>query len=94
MEAILVTEFGDPSVLSLADVPTPTAQPGQVLIKIHLWMKTEVINNRRSRGLHRSAAPCETLEPLSYALDEPWVLSKSWIQMNISVTASILQLLR
>jgi NADPH:quinone reductase-like Zn-dependent oxidoreductase len=35
MKAILITKFGDPSVLSLADVPTPTAQPGQVLIKIH-----------------------------------------------------------
>ncbi|KAL4906173.1 hypothetical protein BDW74DRAFT_177197 [Aspergillus multicolor] len=35
MKAVLISEFGDPSVLKLTDLPTPTPEPGQVLIKIH-----------------------------------------------------------
>jgi NADPH2:quinone reductase len=34
MRAILVHQFGDPSVLSLEEVPTPTPGPGQVQVKV------------------------------------------------------------
>ncbi|RDW86469.1 uncharacterized protein DSM5745_03111 [Aspergillus mulundensis] len=34
MKTILITEFGDPSVLKLTELPTPSPEPGQVLIKI------------------------------------------------------------
>ncbi|WP_263357323.1 quinone oxidoreductase family protein [Acidicapsa ligni] len=34
MKAIQITETGGPEVLKIADVPTPTPGPGQVLIKI------------------------------------------------------------
>jgi NADPH2:quinone reductase len=35
MKAILVREFGGPDVLQLADVPDPTPQAGQVLVRVH-----------------------------------------------------------
>jgi NADPH2:quinone reductase len=35
MKAIQVSAFGDPSVLHLADLPTPTPGPHQLLIKVH-----------------------------------------------------------
>ena len=34
MRAILVHQFGDPSVLAVEEVPTPTAGPGQVQVKV------------------------------------------------------------
>jgi NADPH:quinone reductase len=34
MRAIQITEFGGPEVLTLAEVPDPTAGPGQVLIEV------------------------------------------------------------
>lgn len=35
MKAQIITTFGDPSVFSAAELPTPTLQPGHVLIKVH-----------------------------------------------------------
>jgi NADPH:quinone reductase len=35
MKAILVHEFGEPSVLRLEEVPTPRPGPGQVLVRMH-----------------------------------------------------------
>src|SRR5215470_6052901 len=35
LKAILIREFGPPSVLRLEDVPTPEPGPGEVLIKVH-----------------------------------------------------------
>lgn len=35
MKAIVIREFGPPSVLRLEDVPTPEPGPGEVLIKVH-----------------------------------------------------------
>ncbi len=35
MKAILIREFGPPSVLRLEEVPTPEPGPGEVLIKVH-----------------------------------------------------------
>src|SRR5947208_9797446 len=35
MKAIRVSEFGEPKVLRLEDVPTPRAGPGQVLVRMH-----------------------------------------------------------
>ena len=35
MKAIRVSEYGGPSVLKLADVPTPPVGPGQVLVRNH-----------------------------------------------------------
>jgi NADPH:quinone reductase-like Zn-dependent oxidoreductase len=34
MRAITVNAFGDPSVLTLADLPTPTPGPGQLLVRV------------------------------------------------------------
>ncbi|MDQ6927079.1 MAG: NADP-dependent oxidoreductase [Actinomycetota bacterium] len=34
MKAIIVPEFGDPSVLTLADIPAPAPGPGQLLISV------------------------------------------------------------
>ena len=34
MKAAIIREFGDPSVLTIADVDTPTPRPGHVLVKI------------------------------------------------------------
>jgi NADPH:quinone reductase len=35
MKAIRVSQFGDPDVLQLAEVPTPRPGPGQVLVRVH-----------------------------------------------------------
>ena len=35
MKAIVIREFGPPSVMKLEDVPTPEPGPGEVLIKVH-----------------------------------------------------------
>ena len=35
MKAIRVSEFGEPKVLQLEDVPTPRPGPGQVLVRMH-----------------------------------------------------------
>jgi NADPH:quinone reductase-like Zn-dependent oxidoreductase len=35
LKAIVIREFGPPSVLRLEDVPTPEPGPGEVLIKVH-----------------------------------------------------------
>ena len=35
MKAIVVREFGEPSVLKLEQVPDPVAGPGQVLVRLH-----------------------------------------------------------
>ena len=35
MRAIRVHQFGDPSVLTLEEVPTPEPGPGQVLVRVH-----------------------------------------------------------
>lgn len=35
MKAILCTRYGPPDVLQLADVPKPTPQPDEVLVKVH-----------------------------------------------------------
>jgi NADPH:quinone reductase len=35
LKAIIIREFGPPSVLRLEDVPTPEPGPGEVLIKVH-----------------------------------------------------------
>ncbi|OJJ60975.1 hypothetical protein ASPSYDRAFT_87538 [Aspergillus sydowii CBS 593.65] len=34
MRAILISQFGPPSVLAITDIPTPTPSPGEVLIKV------------------------------------------------------------
>ncbi|KAL4913712.1 chaperonin 10-like protein [Aspergillus aurantiobrunneus] len=34
MKAIVISQFGPPSVLTITDLPTPTPHPGEVLIKI------------------------------------------------------------
>jgi NADPH2:quinone reductase len=34
MKAILVREFGEPSVMRIADVPAPTLRPGHVLVRL------------------------------------------------------------
>lgn len=34
MKAILISQFGPPSVLTITDIPTPTPSPGEVLIKV------------------------------------------------------------
>lgn len=34
MKAIVVREFGDPSVMQVADIPAPSAGPGQVLVHL------------------------------------------------------------
>lgn len=35
MKAQIITQYGDPSVFKMIDLPTPTAKPGQVLIAVH-----------------------------------------------------------
>ena len=35
MKAIVIREFGPPSVMKLEEVPTPEPGPGEVLIKVH-----------------------------------------------------------
>jgi len=35
MKAVGVTDFGDPDVLKLVDVPRPSAGPGQIRIRVH-----------------------------------------------------------
>lgn len=35
MKAVIVTEFGGPEVLKMADIPIPAIGPDQVLIKVH-----------------------------------------------------------
>lgn len=34
MKAQVITQFGDPAVFHLIDTPTPSIQPGHVLIKV------------------------------------------------------------
>jgi NADPH2:quinone reductase len=36
MKAIQITEYGGPEVLRYVDLPKPTPQPGQVLIRVHV----------------------------------------------------------
>ena len=35
MKAIVIREFGPPSVMKLEEVPTPEPGPGEVLLKVH-----------------------------------------------------------
>lgn len=48
MKAALITQFGDPNVIQLADFPTPEPKPNEVLVKLHtaalnhidIWVRT------------------------------------------------------
>lgn len=50
MKAVLLTDFGGVEHLELADIPTPVAAPGQVLVKIHAASVNPVDTKIRKNG--------------------------------------------
>lgn len=48
MKAQVITQFGDPSVFRSTDIPTPSLQPGHVLIKVHATSVNQIDSKIRS----------------------------------------------
>ena len=46
MKAIVIREFGPPSVMKLEEVPTPKPEPGEVLIKVHAVSVNRTLDTR------------------------------------------------
>jgi NADPH2:quinone reductase len=58
MRAIRITEFGGPEVLALAEVPDPTAGPGQVLIEVdHAGVNYADTHQAENSYLSRTTLP-------------------------------------
>jgi NADPH2:quinone reductase len=56
MKAIRVHEFGEPEVLKFEEVPTPTAGPGQALIKMQA-IGLNYVEIYQRRGLYKGTLP-------------------------------------
>ena len=50
MKAIVVREFGPPSVMKLEEVPTPEPGPGEVLIKVHAVSVNRTLDTKVRAG--------------------------------------------
>ncbi len=50
MKAIVIREFGPPSVMKLEEVPTPEPEPGEVLIKVHAVSVNRTLDTRVRAG--------------------------------------------
>ena len=72
MKAIVVREFGPPSVMRYEEVPTPEPGPGEVLIKVHA-----VSVNRTLDAVVRAGKYAKKVElPLTLGVDPSGVVAK------------------
>ena len=72
MKAIVVREFGPPSVMRYEEVPTPEPGPGEVLIKVHA-----VSVNRTLDAVVRAGKYAKKVElPLTPGVDPSGIVAK------------------
>src|SRR5437016_5339404 len=57
MKAIVMHEFGEPSVLRYEDVPTPTPGPSQVLVKVAAVSVNRTLDVRVRAGAYHVRPP-------------------------------------
>src|SRR4029078_1149332 len=50
LNAIVIREFGPPSVLKLEEVPTPEPGPGEVLLKVHAVSVNRTLDTKVRAG--------------------------------------------
>ena len=56
MKAIVIHEFGDPSVLNLEDVPQPALEAGEIVIKVRAATVNQTLDVALRAGKVRQAA--------------------------------------
>src|SRR3954451_665178 len=72
LKAIVIREFGPPSVMKLEEVPTPEPGPGEVLIKVHA-----VLVNRTLDAVVRAGKYARRVTlPLTPGVDPSGVIVK------------------
>ncbi len=72
MKAMVVREFGPPSVMKLEEVPTPEPGPGQVLLKVHAVSVNRTLDTKVRAGKY--ARPVKL--PLVLGVDPSGVIAK------------------
>jgi len=72
LKAIVVREFGPPSVLKLEEVPTPEPGPGEVLLKVHAVSVNRTLDTKVRAGKY--ARPVKL--PLVLGVDPSGVIVK------------------
>jgi len=70
MKAIVLREFGGPEVLRLEELPTPTAGPGEVLIRVH----SVSVNRTLDLVVRRGDYPSDIHLPLVLGVDPAGVV--------------------
>lgn len=72
MKAIVIREFGPPSVMKIEEVPTPEPGPGEVLIKVHAVSVNRTLDTKVRAGTY--ARPVKL--PLVPGVDPSGVVAK------------------
>ena len=73
MKAIVIREFGPPSVMKLEEVPTPEPGPGEVLLKVHAVSVNRTLDTKVRAGTY--ARPVKL--PLTFRASIRQALSSS-----------------
>jgi NADPH:quinone reductase-like Zn-dependent oxidoreductase len=72
MRAVVLTEFGGPEVLTVRDVPMPTAEPGWVLIRVRAFgLNRSELHFRRGMGSFGSLPRVPGIEAAGIVVDAP-----------------------
>src|SRR3954447_21664172 len=72
LKAIVLREFGPPSVLKLEEVPTPEPGPGEILLKVHAVSINRTLDTKVRAGKY--ARPVKL--PLVLGVDPSGIVAK------------------